>query len=202
MEPPSNADGSPTLAITAAASRAISSSLSLPTVAARLLLTVALSTVKTPTVAAPHTNRSRTARQPSQAILQGTELPSEFAPEREKRTGKRTGKKERERARSPDGASLGGKRKRARAAKRRPAKRAQPAAELVTAADDDAFQKFAAIYPRKVELDDAREEFAKALEGGADAEAVVARAAVYAVERAQAIAAGDDQNIHPIRRRG
>ena len=50
-------------------------------------------TVKTPTVAAPHTNRSRTARQPSQAILQGTELPSEFAPEREKRTGKRTGKK-------------------------------------------------------------------------------------------------------------
>jgi hypothetical protein len=56
---------------------------------------------------------------------------------------------------------------------------------------DDGFARFWASYPRQKNRDDARAAFGKAIEGGADIEAVVARAAVYALERAEAIRNGD-----------
>jgi hypothetical protein len=68
--------------------------------------------------------------------------------------------------------------------------RNQPQAELVTVADD-AFQRFWAVYPRKVEQDEARTAFAAAIKAGADIEGMISRATVYAVERATAIRDGD-----------
>jgi DNA-binding transcriptional regulator YhcF (GntR family) len=108
----------------------------------------------------------------------------------------------REHALSPDDASLGKKRKsRAREESKLPAKEQksvyhdgkppEPPAELVPVADD-AFLRFWAVYPRKVEQADARAAFAKAIKDGADADAVIARATCYALERANAIAGGDD----------
>ena len=69
---------------------------------------------------------------------------------------------------------------------------AEPQAELVVAAADDGFARFWAVYPRQIEQEDARAAFAKAVKGGADIEAMIARARVYALERAAAIARGDD----------
>ena len=56
----------------------------------------------------------------------------------------------------------------------------------------DGFARFWSAYPRKVSEDAARAAFGKVIERGADIEAVVTRAAVYAVERAEAIRTGDN----------
>jgi hypothetical protein len=56
---------------------------------------------------------------------------------------------------------------------------------------DDGFARFWAVYPRKVNEDDARVAFAKAIQGGVDIDTLVAMAACYAVERADAIRNGD-----------
>ena len=78
-----------------------------------------------------------------------------------------------------------------------------PAAELIAAWADDAFARFYAVYPRQVEEAEAHKEWAKAVAGGADIEMMIARARVYAMERAAAIAGGDDPQIgRRIRRRG
>lgn len=61
----------------------------------------------------------------------------------------------------------------------------------------DGFARFWSSYPRKVNEDDARAAFAKAIAGGADIEAVVARAATYALERAEAISNGDNPKWTP-----
>jgi Helix-turn-helix domain len=56
----------------------------------------------------------------------------------------------------------------------------------------ESFQEFWRVYPRKISEEDARKAFAKAVAGGADGDAIIARAKVYAVERTAAINAGDD----------
>ena len=64
---------------------------------------------------------------------------------------------------------------------------------------NEGFARFWSVYPRKINEDDARAAFTKAIEAGADIESVVARAAVYAVERAEAIRNGDNPKwtLHP-----
>jgi hypothetical protein len=71
-----------------------------------------------------------------------------------------------------------------------PQAKPEPQAELVTVVDDG-FARFWTVYPRKVEQEAARAEFARAIKGGADIEVMIARARVYAIERATAIAGGD-----------
>jgi hypothetical protein len=56
----------------------------------------------------------------------------------------------------------------------------------------DGFARFWSVYPRKLNEDDARAAFGKAIKGGANIETVVARAACYGVERADAIRNGDN----------
>jgi hypothetical protein len=72
----------------------------------------------------------------------------------------------------------------------------EPAAEATKeeknrAAIDDGFARFWASYPRKKNEVDARAAFGKEIGAGADIERVVARAAVFALERAEAIRNGD-----------
>jgi Helix-turn-helix domain len=55
----------------------------------------------------------------------------------------------------------------------------------------ESFEEFWRVYPRQINQDDARAAFAKALKAGADADAIIARAKVYAVERTAAINGGD-----------
>jgi hypothetical protein len=57
---------------------------------------------------------------------------------------------------------------------------------------ENGFLRFWESYPRKVNEDDARAAFGKAIKAGAEIEAVVARAASYAVERAAAVSSGDN----------
>jgi hypothetical protein len=56
---------------------------------------------------------------------------------------------------------------------------------------EEAFERFWAIYPRKVEQDDARSVFAKAIAKDADADIVINGAAAYAAVRAAQISGGD-----------
>jgi Helix-turn-helix domain len=67
------------------------------------------------------------------------------------------------------------------------------------AAIADGFARFWSSYLRKVSEDDARAAFTKAIEAGAEIETVVARAAAYSVERAEAIRDGDNPKwtLHP-----
>lgn len=62
---------------------------------------------------------------------------------------------------------------------------------------DDGFARFWSVYPRKISEDDARAAFGRAIEAGADIEAVIARAVAYAVERAEAIRNGDNPKWTP-----
>jgi hypothetical protein len=55
----------------------------------------------------------------------------------------------------------------------------------------EGFQEFWRVYPRQINQDDARAAFAKAIAGGADADTIIARAKIYAVERTAAINGGD-----------
>ena len=98
-------------------------------------------------------------------------------------------KKEREEARSRPHVG-------SRVSKRSPAK-ARPKANSEIG---DSFERFWAVYPRKVNEDDARAAFAKAIKTGADIDTVVARAACYAVERADAIRNGDLPKMDAVRR--
>jgi hypothetical protein len=104
--------------------------------------------------------------------------PCQYGGSLKERTTKRT-TKGRESDSGPDVAS--------RVSKRSPAK-ARPKANSEIG---DSFERFWAVYPRKVNEDDARAAFAKAIKSGADIDTVVARAACYAVERADAIRNGD-----------
>jgi hypothetical protein len=148
------------------------------------------------------TERQRSDLPPASVRNSGGQR-SDFAPQRSAQTEqtlleppKNHGGKKRERALSPSDASLGGK----KGSKRPAAERSKPEAELVSAVDD-AFARLWAVYPRKVEQDDARTAFAKAIKDGADSEAMIARATCYAIERATAIGNGDDPKftVYPAR---
>jgi hypothetical protein len=74
----------------------------------------------------------------------------------------------------------------------------QPKHELGREAEaETGFARFWEIYPRKVEQDDARAAFDKAIADGADAESVIAGAACYAALRAAQIRDGDDPKWTP-----
>ena len=89
------------------------------------------------------------------------------------------------RARPPDSAS------------RKADKRTSDEGSKNRAAIAAGFARFMRAYPRKINEDDARAAFGKAIDAGADIETVVARAAVYAVERAAAIQNGDNPKWTP-----
>ena len=88
------------------------------------------------------------------------------------------------RAKPPDFASPG-------RSKKEPPREARKEESKNQAAVADGFARFWASYPRKANEVAARAAFDKAVAGGADIERVVTRAAVYALERADAIAGGD-----------
>jgi hypothetical protein len=56
---------------------------------------------------------------------------------------------------------------------------------------EDAFARFWSVYPRRVNQDDARTAFARAIADGADAEEVIAGAQVYAAVRQAQVSGGD-----------
>jgi hypothetical protein len=110
-----------------------------------------------------------------------------LSPQPIRRTKK--GTKKRERARSPDDVSPNLKEDSA----------VLPQAEPVTAAND-AFARLWAVYPHRkddTDEDEARKEFAQALDGGAHSEALIARATCLRFERGRAIAGGDKAQFTP-----
>jgi hypothetical protein len=136
---------------------------------------------------APDELRSRSKRVKKSLKKEAFRATSKASTEHGHLTGKENGKK-RELAPSPPVASLGGK----KASKSLPREESKPeaapeprGAELVAAADDG-FARFWAAYPRQIEQEDARAAFAKAVKGGVDIEVMIARARVYAIERATA----------------
>jgi hypothetical protein len=141
----------------------------------------------TATVAEKRPNSRRRATQQSQANLQDDDLASEFAPNGSRERGKRErGKTE---SQTPDEVGekkeADGEKKRTRktsASARRQSKN-QGERRGATDGDGDAFERFWAVYPRRVAKEAARKAFAKAVANGTAVETLIAGAQRYAAER-------------------